>query len=109
MMHILDPQTGEYRWRCPECGETIRLSSPTAVCLVQRAGRCQGCRARVTFKQNPELVGFYLDFWARTNAWPQSDSWMDAMPESGVSIPNNRYPAIGMHRAEAGSATLQAA
>jgi hypothetical protein len=107
MMHILDPQTGEYRWRCPECGETIRFSSPTAVCLAERAGRCHGCRARVTF--NPGLIGFFLDFWARAEAWPQSDSWMDAMPATGVSIPSNHYSGIGVHRTQAGSAATCAA
>jgi hypothetical protein len=85
-MNTLDPRTGEYLWRCPECGEIIRLSGPTALCLVQRAGRCQGCRARATFKQNPGLTAFFLDFWARADAWPQSDSWMTAIPNCGVPV-----------------------
>jgi hypothetical protein len=86
MAQVLDPKTGEYLWRCPECGETIRLSSQMAVCLAVRAGRCQGCRARETFKRNPALASFFLDFWSRADAWPQSDSWMEAMPTAGVPM-----------------------
>jgi hypothetical protein len=93
MRHILDPKSGQYQWCCPECGEIIRLSSETAVRLAKRAGRCQGCRARATFKQNPGLVGFFLDFWARADAWPQSASWLDAVPASGVPILGNAYSA----------------
>ena len=89
MTQIIHPHTGEYLWRCPECGETIRLSSQAAVCLAEQAGRCQGCRAKATFQLRPGLIGFFLDFWARADAWPQSDSWMAAVPMSGVSIVGN--------------------
>lgn len=108
-MSVLDPQTGEYLWRCPECGEIIRLSGPMALCLVQRAGRCQGCRARATFKQNPGLVSFFLDFWARTDAWPQSDSWMAAIPNSGVPVLGNPYAAKRALHRQAGWAASRAA
>jgi hypothetical protein len=109
MMPILDPKAGGYLWRCPKCGETIRLSSQAAVCLAKRTGCCQGCRARVTFEQNPGLVGFFLDFWARTDAWPQSASWMDAIPTSGVSILGNSHSSIGMLRKRGSSAATWAA
>ena len=93
MMYHLDPQTGEFLWRCPECGQSIHLQSQLAVCLAERAGRCQGCRAKVEFEQNPGLVGFFLDFWARADAWPQSDSWMEAIPAAGIPILASAYPA----------------
>jgi hypothetical protein len=86
MKFILDPKSGEYLRQCPECGETIRLSSQAAVGLAMRAGRCQGCRAGLAFKRNPGLAGLFIDFWARANTWPQSDSWMDSMPESGIAF-----------------------
>jgi hypothetical protein len=95
MMYVLDPQTGHYLWRCPECGETIRLTSFSAICLVKRAGCCQGCRARATFERNPGLAGFFLDFWAGADAWPQSASWLEALPAAGVSILGNAYSTGG--------------
>jgi hypothetical protein len=30
--------------------------------------------------QTPVLINAFLDFWTRTNAWPQSPSWMEALP-----------------------------
>ena len=96
MMQILDPQTGEYLWCCPECGEVIRLSCEAAVCLAESSGRCQGCRVKATFQQNPGLVGLFLDFWARADAWPQTDSWIDAVPMGGVSILGSAYSETGI-------------
>ena len=96
MKHILDPKTGQYLWRCPECGELIRLCSETAISLAKQAGRCQGCRARATFNQSPGLVALFLDFWGRNNAWPQSNSWMDALSESGFSLLHKVYTTVGM-------------
>jgi predicted RNA-binding Zn-ribbon protein involved in translation (DUF1610 family) len=96
VMQILDPQTGEYLWHCPECGETIRLSSPAAVRLAEQAGRCQGCRAKATFQQKPELIGLFLDFWVRADAWPQSDSWLDAVSGCGSSILDHGYAMLGV-------------
>ena len=43
---------------------------------------CQGCRARISFIKNPELVGLFLDFWYRTGAFPQSTSWLEAIPQA---------------------------
>lgn len=83
---VLNPLTGEYLWRCPSCGQTIRLSNEVAVRLAERAGGCQGCRAKAAFQRNPGLVGFFVDFWSRAGAWPQSDSWMQAVRGGGISI-----------------------
>ncbi|MGD2040419.1 MAG: hypothetical protein PVH11_06315 [Anaerolineae bacterium] len=86
MTYHLDPKTQEYLWRCPQCGASIRLASELAVSQVRRAGACQGCRAKAVLERNPALVGLYLDFWARADAWPQSDSWLEAIPVAGISI-----------------------
>ena len=86
MNHHLDSQTQECLWRCPQCGASIRLANKVAVFLAQRAGGCQGCRAKAAFERDQTLIGLYLDFWARTDAWPQSDSWLTAIPAGGISI-----------------------
>jgi hypothetical protein len=80
MVYHIDPLTGEFLWRCPQCGEHIRFPSLRALYLAERAGGCQGCRARATFERNPGLIGLFLDFWARADAWPKSSSWMEAVP-----------------------------
>lgn len=79
MSYDLDLQTGEHLWCCPQCGETIRFPNLLALRLAERAGACQGCRARATFERNPGLVALFLDFWMRNDAWPQSNSWMEAV------------------------------
>lgn len=112
MSNYLDPQTGECLWRCPQCGELIRFGSQLAALQAERAGGCQGCRAKKTFEDNPGLIGFFLDFWAGADAWPQSHSWMAAIPASGISILGNAYSAPGVQPAQArpvsGKVTQQA-
>lgn len=98
LRHVLDPETGHYLWVCPECRESIRLTTLSAVRLVERAGRCQGCRARATFERNPALAAFFLDFWARTDAWPQSSSWLDVVAVSGIHIGGNAHAGSGRLR-----------
>jgi hypothetical protein len=102
---FLDPQTGENLWCCPQCGELIRLSSRLAACKAELAGGCQGCRAKRTFQDNPELIGFYLDFWARTDTWPQSHCWLEALPASGIAMVNSGYPATETRATESSIAT----
>jgi hypothetical protein len=80
MFHPIDPRTGEFLWHCPQCKEYIRFYSLSAMELAERAGKCQGCRAKAAFEKNPELIGYFLYFWNRSNAWPQSHSWMEAIP-----------------------------
>jgi hypothetical protein len=41
------------------------------------------------------LVGLYLDFWVRADAWPQSDSWLEAIPAAGISILGGAHAAQG--------------
>ena len=101
MSKYLDPLTGDVLWRCPQCGESIRFRSELAVLQAERAGGCQGCRAKATFEGNPGLIGFFLDFWAGADAWPQSHSWMAAIPASGISIVGNAYPAARVQPGQA--------
>ena len=79
MIYNLDLQTGEYIWRCPQCGEHVRFPNLVALLLAEWAGGCQGCRAKATFERNPGLIGLFLDFWARSDAWPHSFSWTEAV------------------------------
>ena len=85
-LNYLGPRTGKCLWRCPQCEELIRLESQLAVSQAERAGGCQGCRAKKTFQTKPGLISFYLDFWISTDAWPQSHSWIEALPVSGVAM-----------------------
>ena len=80
MIHSIDPQTGDFLWRCPQCKKYIRFSSLLAIQLAEQAGGCQGCRAKVTFENDPRLISFFMDFWTRAGAWPQSLSWTEALP-----------------------------
>ena len=80
-MHCpIDPRTGEFLWRCPQCEEYIRFPDIRAVHLAEQAGGCQGCRAKVTFERSPGLMSLFLAFWACADAWPQSTSWTEAIP-----------------------------
>jgi hypothetical protein len=96
MMYHLDPQTGDFLWRCPRCGESIRLRSQMEVYRAEQVGACEGCRAKVVFERNPELISLYIMLWARSDAWPQSVSWMEAIPPSGISILSHAYETCGM-------------
>jgi hypothetical protein len=75
----LDGQTGGYVWRCPQCGESVYFPSLIALCRADRAGGCQGCRAKATLERNPGLIDLFLGFWKRADAWPQSPSWADGI------------------------------
>ncbi len=46
-LSYLDPKTGKHLWRCPQCGELIRLGSQLAVCKAEQVGSCKGCRLAV--------------------------------------------------------------
>ena len=82
MSYLIDPRTREFLWRCPQCGESIRFSDLLALQLAEDAGRCQGCRARATLQRRPELASVFLDLWEWADAWPQSSSWVQAIPVS---------------------------
>jgi hypothetical protein len=79
-----DCQGQEYVVICPECQRLISFDTLDALCLAMAWSErkcCQGCRAKITFKQNPGLIGVILDFWYRKDTFPQSPSWVEAIPQ----------------------------
>ena len=83
--------TGEDRYRvlCPQCQclvtcETIETVYRDMVLSKRRC--CQGCRAKISFKKNPKLVGVILDFWCRTGNFPESESWLEAVPKKKFNL-----------------------
>lgn len=78
----LRPATAEVH-RClgtrEEDRKSIYFPNRIALCRAERAGGCQGCRARATLERNPGLVDLFLGFWGRADAWPQSPSWTDGI------------------------------
>jgi hypothetical protein len=72
------PVTAEVH-RCLRTREEDRKSiyfpNRIALCGAERAGGCQGCRAKATLERNPGLIDLFLGFWGRADAWPQSPSW----------------------------------
>jgi hypothetical protein len=37
-------------------------------------------------EQNPGLIGVFLDFWYRTGTFPQSPSWLEAIPRQQFTL-----------------------
>lgn len=83
---LFDPCRNQIVWRCPKCGEEIHFPNLGALKLSERAGGCQGCLAKATFERKPGMFYIFLDFWMRTNRWPESDSWMEAIPSVSYEV-----------------------
>lgn len=84
-----DPQKDQHAVLCPECHEVILYRTiETLYREMVRSGRkcCQGCRARVTFMKDPGVIGMFLDFWHRTGKFPESDSWLEAVPQPQLNL-----------------------
>jgi len=96
MLVYIDPQTGEFLWRCPLCGESIRCQDQFEIDQLESEAACEGCRARELFESNPEIIAFAVDMWARMDSWPQSSTWMEAIPPSGISVLGGDYHAEGL-------------
>jgi hypothetical protein len=84
-----DTGEGQYRVLCPQCGclitcETIEIVYREMV-LSERKG-CQGCRAKISFEKNPRVTGLFLDFWCRTGNFPESPSWLKAVPQKQFNL-----------------------
>ena len=78
-----DSQAEQYVVLCPACHMLIAYDTPEElyVEMVWREQQvCQGCRARVLFASNPHLVGEVLEVWLQTRTFPQSPSWVEAIP-----------------------------
>jgi hypothetical protein len=96
MLCYIDPQTGEFLWRCPHCGESIHCQDQEQVDQLEEDAACGGCRAKELFASNPEIIGFAVELWARSDSWPQSSSWMEAIPPTGISVLGSDYHAAGL-------------
>jgi len=84
-----DPQKEEYAVLCPQCHEVILYRTLEALYREMVRGDrrcCQGCRARITFEKDPGLIGMFLDFWYRTGNFPESDSWIEAIPRPQLNL-----------------------
>lgn len=83
-----DSQEGKYVIRCPKCQRLIGYDTLGIVyheMVWSERKCCQGCRARISFEQNPGLTGAFLDFWHRTGHFPESTSWLEAFPRQKVN------------------------
>ena len=83
-----DTREDRYRVLCPQCHGLISYDTIEAVyremVSSERKG-CQGCRAKISFERDPRLAGIFLDFWCRTGRFPESDIWLEAVPQKGFS------------------------
>ena len=84
-----DIQKGQYRDLCPQCHcliiyDTVGVLYREMVLSERRC--CQGCRAKISFEKNPLLIGVVLDFWCRTGKFPESGSWLEAVPQKQLGL-----------------------
>jgi len=78
-----DTMENQYIAICPRCHASITYDNLNVLyreLVSSDASCCQGCRAKITFERNPGLIGLFLDFWYRTGSFPESPSWMEAIP-----------------------------
>ncbi len=84
-----DRQKGQYVSLCPQCHEVVSYCTLNALYREMAEGDrqcCQGCRARITFEKDPGLIGMFLDFWSRTGKFPESNSWLEAVPQPHLNL-----------------------
>jgi len=84
-----DSQEDQYVVLCPQCHELIACDTVAIVyheMVWSERKCCQGCRARISFQQDPGLIGLFLDFWYRTGNFPESASWLEAIPPEQFSL-----------------------
>lgn len=78
-----DRQEDRYLALCPLCHRLVVYEAVDTLYLELAWSEyrcCQGCRARMSFADNPGLVGAVLDVWRATGDYPQSASWVEAIP-----------------------------
>ena len=78
-----DRHEDRYLIVCPACHRLVAYDAEDTLYLEMVWSEyrcCQGCRARMSFAANPGLVGAVLDVWRATGAYPQSASWVEAIP-----------------------------
>jgi hypothetical protein len=84
-----DRQTGTYLVLCPTCHRLITFGGLDAIYveMVWAERRCcQGCRAGIAFRRNPATIGAILDAWHGSGDYPQSPSWVEAIPAQQYNL-----------------------
>ena len=84
-----DSQEGKYVVLCPKCQTLIDYDTLGIVyheMVWSKRKCCQGCRAKISFQQDPSLIGLFLDYWYRTGNFPESASWLDAIPSEQFNL-----------------------
>jgi hypothetical protein len=84
-----DSQEDKYMVVCPKCHKLITCNSLDSLYheMVWNGRQCcQGCRAKISFERDPGLIGMFLDFWYRTGKFPESDSWIEAVPQPQLNF-----------------------
>jgi hypothetical protein len=84
-----DTEEKQYVIHCPKCHTPITyntLKSAYLEMVLSDRHCCQGCRASITFEKDPGLIGMFLDFWYRMGKFPESDSWIEAVPQSQLNL-----------------------
>jgi hypothetical protein len=84
-----DSQEKQFVVLCPQCHTLIPYATPGIAYreMVLSARKCcQGCRARSSFGKSPGVVGPVLDFWCRSGNFPESGSWLEAIPQGQFSL-----------------------
>lgn len=84
-----DSQEDQYLVLCPACRELIICDTLGIVfheMVWSKRKCCQGCRAKITFQQDPGLIGLFLDYWYRTGNFPESASWLEAIPPEQFNL-----------------------
>ena len=84
-----DRQEHRYWVLCPQC-HTLTACATLAI-TYRETGLgarkcCQGCRAKYSFEKSPGLIGLFLDFWCRTGGFPESASWLEAVPQQSFNF-----------------------
>jgi hypothetical protein len=84
-----DTREDLYRVLCPQCHCLITYDTTGILyreMVLSERQCCQGCRAKISFEKNPLLIGVFLDFWCRTGKFPESDSWIEAVPQKQFNL-----------------------
>jgi hypothetical protein len=91
-----DSERDQYLVLCPICHELILCDTLDIVyqeMVWSERKCCQGCRAKVTFQEDPGLIGVFLDYWLRTGNFPESASWLEAIPPEQYNLWAKAIPA----------------
>ena len=84
-----DSQEDQSLVLCPACHELITCDTLGLVyqeMVWSKRKCCQGCRAKITFQQDPGLIGLFLDYWQRTGTFPESATWLGAIPSEQFNL-----------------------